>query len=138
MQADCGLLRERLRGARTLLEKPLAIAAIPYGYVRATSDGIWALGDQAAVIPSFTGDGMSIALHSGWLAVGKYLRGETAGAYQRQLRGELARQVGLATAISRGLVWRPSRGVFAAAVRVWPGVLGAVATRTRIGAVPAR
>jgi flavin-dependent dehydrogenase len=65
MQRDCGLLRERLQGAMPLLEKPLAISAIPYGYVREASDGLWALGDQAAVIPSFTGDGMSIALHSG-------------------------------------------------------------------------
>ncbi len=35
---------------------------------------MWALGDQAAVIPSFTGDGMSIALHSGCLAAAMYLQ----------------------------------------------------------------
>ena len=132
MQQECGLLRERLRGAEALLERPLAVAAIPYGYVRAASAGLWALGDQAAVIPSFTGDGMSIALHSGCLAAEMYLRGETAERFQEQLRGELSRQVALATIVSRGLVGRPSRTVFTAAVRLWPGLLDVVARRTRI------
>lgn len=134
MQQQCGLLRERLQGAEALLERPLAISAIPYGYVRAASDGVWALGDQAAVIPSFTGDGMSIALHSGCLAAEMYLQGEPAERFQDRLRGELSAQVGLATVLSRGLVWRPSRGVFTAAVGFWPGVLGVVARRTRISA----
>jgi flavin-dependent dehydrogenase len=132
MQRECGLQRERLQGAQALLEKPLAVSAIPYGYVRAESDGVWALGDQAAVIPSFTGDGMSIALHSGCLAATMYLRGETAERFQERLCCELSKQVELATMVSRGLVWRPSRGVFVAAVGLWPGVLGVVARRTRI------
>jgi flavin-dependent dehydrogenase len=105
MLRDGGLLRQRLQDATRLLEKPLAIAAIPYGYVRASSDGVWALGDQAAVIPSFTGDGMSIALHSGF-----------------------------ATVVSRGLVWRPARSVVSALVNAWPGVLEVVARRTRLSA----
>lgn len=132
MQRDCGLLRERLQGAEALLEKPLAVSAIPYGYVREASDGVWSLGDQAVVIPSFTGDGMSIALHSGYLAAAMYLRGETAERFQEQLRSEFSRQVALATMVSRGLVWRPSRAVFTAAVGLWPSVLGVVARRTRI------
>jgi flavin-dependent dehydrogenase len=132
MQQDCGLLRQRLRGARPLLDKPLAISSIPYGYVRDSTDGVWALGDQAAVIPSFTGDGMSIALHSGCLAADMYLRRETAESFQRQLQNELSRQVALATTISRGLVWGPSRSVMTAAVRLWPGALGVIAKKTRI------
>ena len=136
MQQECGLLRERLRGAVALLERPLAAAAIPYGYVREASGGrdagMWALGDQAAVIPSFTGDGMSIALHSGCLAAAMYLGGETAERYQERLRGEVSGQVGLATMVSRGLVWRPSRRVLVVAVGLWPGGLRVVAGRTRI------
>jgi flavin-dependent dehydrogenase len=139
MQQQCGLLRERLHGAQALLEKPLAVSSIPYGYVRAKNDGVWALGDQAAVIPSFTGDGMSIALHSGCLAAAMYLRGETAERFQEKLHGELASQVALATAVSRGLVWPPSRTVFTMAVKLWPGTLDMVARRTRIpkAAMPA-
>jgi flavin-dependent dehydrogenase len=138
IQSDCGLLRERLEGAVPLLEKPLAISAIPYGYVRESSDGLWALGDQAAVIPSFTGDGMSIALHSGCLAAEMYLRGGTAEQFQMRLQTELSKQVGLATRLSRGLVWGPSRSVLATAVKAWPGVLGVVARRTRISAAAMR
>jgi flavin-dependent dehydrogenase len=100
--------------------------------VRDASDGLWALGDQAAVIPSFTGDGMSIALHSGCLAAEMYLRGERVEQFQEQLQGELSRQVAVATRLSQGLVWRPSRSALMAAVRVWPGVLGLVARGTRI------
>ncbi len=132
MQKGCGLLRERLQGAEALLEKPLAVSAIPYGYVREESDGVWALGDQAAVIPSFTGDGMSIALHSGCLAATMYLQGETSKQFQERLNRELSGQVALATMVSRGLVWHPSRSVFTMAVNFWPGILDKVAQRTRI------
>ena len=39
--------------------KPITITHIPCGYIRrATEDGRYCIGDQAAVIPSFTGDGM--------------------------------------------------------------------------------
>jgi len=132
MQQQCGVLRERLTGAQALLEKPLAVSAIPYGYVRSKSDGVWAIGDQAAVIPSFTGDGMSIALHSGCLAAAMYLQCETPERFQEKLHGELSQQVALATIVSRGLVWHPSRTAFTMAVNFWPGILGNVARRTRI------
>ncbi len=136
MQQDCSLLRQRLEGAQPLLHRPLAVAGIPYGFVRECRQGqaecLWALGDQAAVIPSFTGDGMSIALHSGRLAARMYLRGETAECFQERLHREISEQVALATMVSRGLVWRPARSFFTAAVEYWPEVLGLVARRTRI------
>lgn len=133
MQRDCPHLARRLKDATPLLEKPLAISSIPYGYVRDRAvEGIWRLGDQAAVIPSFTGDGMSIALHSGRLAAEMYLAGSDANAYQQQVQHELARQVALATMVSRGLVWRPARSLLIGAARIWPGALALVARQTRI------
>lgn len=132
MQQDCPHLRQRLQGAEPLLAKPVAVAAIPYGFVRESSDGVWALGDQAAVIPSFTGDGMSIALHSGRLAAAMYLQGETAESFQPRLHGELSRQVSLATALSLAMVSRRRRMLVEAAVRLWPGILRQVAVQTRI------
>jgi flavin-dependent dehydrogenase len=132
MQQDCPHLAERLAGAEELLAKPLAVSSIPYGYLRERNDGVWSLGDQAAVIPSFTGDGMSIALHSGQLAAQMYLDGASAAAYQQSLHDQLDRQVKLATVLSRGLLWQPSRRVFVAAVRSWPSLLGFVAKQTRI------
>lgn len=78
IRRECPHLDQRLGGAAARWEKPLALSAIPYGYVCAAADGIGRLGDQAAVIPSFSGDGISIALHS---ARG---RGGLCRAWQRQ------------------------------------------------------
>jgi flavin-dependent dehydrogenase len=126
-------LAQRLQGAEPLFAKPMAISPIPYGFVRSTADdGVWSLGDQAAVIPSFTGDGMSIALHSGRLAAAMYLAGKDAALYQRTLAAQLRRQVWLATMISRGLVWTPSRAMMIAAMRAWPRTIAWAAGHTRI------
>lgn len=103
----CPALAERLAAATLLTPRPLAIAAIPYGHVRARSDGPWRLGDQAAVIPSFTGEGMSIALHSARLAARFMLEGRTAAAFQPRLARDVGRQVRRATALSQVLV-RPA------------------------------
>ena len=74
MQQDCPHLAMRLDGAVPLLDKPITITHIPYGYVRRTTeDGLYCIGDQAAVIPSFTGDGISIALHTARRAAAAYL-----------------------------------------------------------------
>jgi flavin-dependent dehydrogenase len=133
MKAHCPHLQQRLAGAEALLPRALAITSIPYGYLRAqTEDGLWALGDQAAVIPSFTGDGMSIALHSGRLAAAMYVQSGTSRAFQRRLRGEVAGPVRLARLISRGLVRSSTQGYGIAAVQRWPWLLGTIARRTRI------
>ena len=53
--------------AEPQLPRPLTISGVPYGYLRRAdlSDTVYCIGDQAAVIPSFCGDGMAIAIHSG-------------------------------------------------------------------------
>ena len=123
-------LAERLDGAQPLLAKPLAISSIPYGMLPANAlDGLWRLGDQAAVIPSFSGDGMSIALHSAHRAAEIYLHGGTAVEYAERLRREVGPAVGLATMFSRVMVRAPA---LAQAVRLWPGVLGHCALHTRV------
>ncbi len=141
MRESSSHARERLAGAEPLLPKPLAIAPIPYGFVRRSAVGerLWAVGDQAAVIPSFTGDGMSIALYSGVRAAESLLRGETAADFQRQLHAELRWQVARATAVSRALVWEPSKWVVAGAVRLLPSLLRGTARATRLpgGAIEA-
>ncbi len=123
---------QRLRGAEPLLDKPLAISSIPYGYVRrqALAERLWAVGDQAAVIPSFTGDGMSIALYSGLRAAQSLLAHQSSEQFQRGLCKALRWQVRRATLLSRALVHMP--GVLAAGARVWPGSLPLVARATRL------
>src|SRR3546814_3649874 len=89
------LLRERLEGAEPLLTRPLAVARIPYGFLHtpgSADGGVYRLGDQAAVIPSFSGDGMAIALHSGIAAADSFLAGSAAADYHMRLRRRLACQ----------------------------------------------
>jgi flavin-dependent dehydrogenase len=124
-------LSDRLTGAAPLWAKPLSLSSIPYGYVRADAEAdLWRLGDQSAVIPSFAGDGMSIALHSAALAAEIYKQGGNAREFQRRLHGEISRQVGLATWISRMLVHAPGSTMWLAGM--WPGILAAVGDTTRI------
>jgi menaquinone-9 beta-reductase len=134
MQASCPHLAQRLDKAERLLDKPLAIAGLPYGHVARESGGVWRLGDQAAVIPSFSGDGMSIALHSAKLAAEFYLRGEGPQAYQRRLAAHIGRQVRRATMLSRSLVTASGQRLAMAAASCAPSVLILGAALTRIPA----
>ena len=132
LREENAMIAERLSGAQPLWERPLAISAIPYGYLCEREDGVWRIGDQAAVIPSFTGDGMAIALHSGALAVEMHLNGESPEKYQRTLRGQLSRGMSLATFFSRTMVSRGGQKVAPFALAVLPKVIDWVATSTRI------
>ncbi len=124
------LLACRLDGAHPLLTKPLALSSIPYGLLFSHAQpGLWRLGDQAAVIPSFTGDGISIALHSAQLASALFVRGVDSATFARRLRSELRVSVNLATTLSRLMAAAPALAQFA---RFWPGILCHLAQHTRI------
>ncbi len=134
LRAACPHLDRRLTGADACWSRPLAIAAIPYGYVEERGRGAWLLGDQAAVIPSFSGDGIAIALHSARLAADVHLAGGSAAEFQWRLARDVADQVRRATWISRMLV-RPAGQIAAAAgARVMPGLIAGIARMTRIPA----
>jgi flavin-dependent dehydrogenase len=133
MQRDCPHLAMRLAGAEPLLAKPIAIAHIPYGYIRPTAqNGLYCVGDQAAVIPSFTGDGISIALHTARCAVAAYLRAEPAPLFQAKLRSALLAQMRLAEFAADGLNNSFARAVLPFCLRVWPGVMRVTAKLTRV------
>jgi flavin-dependent dehydrogenase len=123
------LLEERLLGAQAAWERPLAISPIPYGYFAAEESGLWRIGDQAAVIPSFTGDGMSIAMHSATLAAQMCIEGKSSAAYHRALRGQLRSGMRLATLVSRAMVMPVGRGL---AAWMMPRALEWIAMTTRI------
>lgn len=123
-------LAERLDGAVPLLPAALAISHIPYGHMqRPLPDGLWRIGDQAAVIPSFCGDGMAIALHSGALAAQEFLRGASPENYQRTLRTQLRWRLSSAARLSQLLVALPQA---AQLVRWFPRLLSTIALITRI------
>ena len=133
MQEDCPHLAMRLAGAEPLLAKAIAITHIPYGYIRhTTDDGLYCIGDQAAVIPSFTGDGISIALHTARCATAAYLAAEPAPVFQAGLRSALLPQMRLAQFAANGLNNSLARAVLPFCLKVWPGVMRVTATLTRV------
>jgi len=127
-------MRHLLEGAQTLWDRPLAVSSIPYGHLISShpAPGLWALGDQAAVIPSFTGDGMSIALHSAALATGMFLSGAAPAAYQHTLARQLGRGMKLATVLSLASVHPISRAAAPWALSLFPQALNWIASATRI------
>ena len=125
-------LAHRLNGAEPLWERPLAISPIPYGHIAETNDGAWRVGDQFGVIPSFTGDGMAIALHSGALAAQTILRGEPASVFNARLGAQLKPGMNFALMLSRAMVSAAGRAFAIPAMTAHPAALGWIAERTRV------
>ena len=130
------LIRACLGSAQPLWDRPLAVSSIPYGLLGSpfSLQNLWALGDQIAVIPSFTGDGMSIALHSAALAAEMHLAGATPADYERKLVGQLSRGMKLATALSRAIVRPLPRRAAPLALSLFPHAMNWIAAATRIPA----
>ena len=131
-------LQRRLEGATPLLSRPLSIAGTPYGFLhrdqpRAVSP-VFRLGDQAAVIPSFCGDGMAIALHSARLAAAAVAQGVDPVRYHARLRGGVGRQVAMATALHRLGEGSAGRGVVVTVASLAPRLLSLAASWSRIPA----
>ena len=128
-------LAERLAGAQTCWPRPLSIFGIPYGFVYRVpprpSPGLYRLGDQMAVIPSFSGYGMSIALHTAFRAVECHLRGD-GNLYHRQARSDLLPLVRRASLLSK-MAESPlvQRGMLFA-FRVRPELITAIAKHGRV------
>lgn len=112
-----------------------AIGHLPYGWrARGTKPGIFRLGDQAGVMPSLAGEGISLALASAEWAVRHWARGDGAAApaYQRAFARRLRRPLALAGMIA-GLGQRPAMARVAAALLSGvPGAAGMLARMTRV------
>ncbi|MGO9606521.1 MAG: electron transfer flavoprotein, partial [Candidatus Binataceae bacterium] len=93
---------------------------------------LYCIGDQAAVIPSFTGDGISIALHTGRRAAAAYLAAEPAQVFQPKLRSAMLIQMRLAEAADHGLNNALARAVLPFCLSVWPGAMRVTARLTRV------
>ncbi len=136
LSADCPHLRHRLAEALPLLERPLAIAGLPYGFLHrdrgAEPRSLFRLGDQAAVIPSLTGDGVAIAMESAALAVSSSLRGADAVQYAADLRRILIYQMRIAGAVHQVGTTPGLRHLIVGAAQAWPGLMRSVAAWTRL------
>lgn len=129
-------LARRLEGA-TGWPKPLAIARVPYGFVHSARDAgetMFRLGDQMGVIPSFTGDGIAIALHTASLAAACFLAGGTPYRYHARARADISGPIRLASALYRAGQVPALQAAMMSAARLWPGMLGKIARMTRGGA----
>ncbi len=134
-------LDTRLQGAVAQFERPLTISRVPFGFLHAPAAAdpaaLWRLGDQAAVIPSFTGDGLAIALHSAALAARLFLAGPSAPAYHRALRADIAGPVRRATALYRLGRCSPGQAAVMMAAALFPASLRLAAALTRVPAAAA-
>lgn len=115
------------------------IGAVPYGWIaRDTDPGLFRLGDQAAVIPSLAGEGMSIALASGAMAARYWLEGGAAAArpFQSAFAARAMAPVQTARA-ARFLAESRLGGAAALAVtRLAPTLVTKIAERSRMDAGP--
>lgn len=86
----------------------ISVSKVPYGWrAEATGEGLYRVGDQAAVIASLAGDGIAIALTSGTAAAEAYLTGQGAPTFQKSFAARSARPLRLA----EGLRWAAERQV---------------------------
>ncbi|EIM28897.1 NAD(P)/FAD-dependent oxidoreductase [Microvirga lotononidis] len=134
---ECPHLGERLQCARALFERPLSIFQIPYGFLhgpdRDEPQGLFRLGDQVGVIPSFTGEGMSIALHSGCLAASIYLdHGQAASIFHHRVRSDIGRSIRLASTLNSAVRHAAGQQAIFRLSRLWPGAMRHVAALTRV------
>lgn len=118
-----------------LFPRPVTIANLPYGRIHAPlpgGDGIHRLGDQAAMTASLTGDGMAIALRSGWLAAQSLGRGEPASVYHARLRAMVGNQVRRGMLLQRLAEgpWLP--GIATGVMRVSAPLLRTMVRMTRL------
>lgn len=131
--ADCPRFAERMRPARPLLPRPLSVAGVPYGFIhRDQGDGLFRVGDQMAVIPSLTGDGMAIALQTGLAAGRAFHNALDPGSYHRAMRRHLRGQMRLATLLHKAFL-APSLQPAAVRAAGWlPSLTRMLARGTRV------
>jgi flavin-dependent dehydrogenase len=97
----------------------------------AGGDGLYRAGDQFAVIPSFTGEGVALALRTARLAALQILAGESAAAYHRAAGDEIRRPMRAARALARFTGPRLGRRCALGLVHL-PGALPALAQALRV------
>ncbi len=117
-----------------LWPKPLAVSGLAYGYMRtAPVDAqVYPVGDQLAVIPSFSGDGTALALASGIAAAQAVLRGESAGAFQRRMLASLRPQFRRAAVLDAVIANAWLRYAGMAGARLLPLAVTGIVSATRM------
>ena len=125
-------LAARLDGARAAWPRPATIAGVPYGHLHqgGGAGGPWRLGDQLAVIPSFAGEGIGLALRTARLAARSVGAGEAAAAYHQAAVRDVRRAVRAACRLEYLTRPRAARRLVLELGRV-PGLLPTLARAVR-------
>ncbi|MGZ8285476.1 MAG: NAD(P)/FAD-dependent oxidoreductase [Allosphingosinicella sp.] len=111
-----------------------AVAGVPYGWrASETVDGVYRVGDQAAVIASLAGDGIAIALESGVAAARAIAGGRSAADFQRDWARRARRPVGLAELLRRSAENAAARRAMMGLLGWFPSLAPLAARLTRIG-----
>jgi flavin-dependent dehydrogenase len=127
-------LDERLRGASPVWATTPSVAGVPYGYLCRTcdcADGLYRVGDQLAVIPSFTGEGIAIALRTARLAAEAIMSGAPPHDFVASARRQVRRPMRVA-ALLETMTRRPIFARSALSFAPCAGVLPTVARATRL------
>ncbi len=131
-------LKKRLAGSTALWPKPLAISAVPYGYIHspaAAMPHLFRIGDQTAVIHSLAGDGIAMALHSGRLAAEVYMAGENPGIYYKKMQTLFRRPIRNAQFIADVLATTTGRNLAFFCAQHWPGLALAAIARVQVNGI---
>jgi flavin-dependent dehydrogenase len=130
--AGSDLAARLLAGCVPALPRPMTVAGVPYGFLH-RGGGPFRAGDQAAVIPSFCGDGVAMALASGRRAAAALLAGRAAedhhAAWARSVRGGM-RLAGLVAALTNR-----TPALLVAGAALAPALAAWSARRTRLGTI---
>ena len=131
------LFAELITGATPVWEKPLAVSGLPYGFMRSETVAatIYPVGDQLAVIPSFSGDGTALALASGIAAAQAVLKGEGAAVFQRRMLANYKPQFRRAAALELVIANSLFRRLGIAGARFSPRMVTMLVAATRLRGV---
>jgi flavin-dependent dehydrogenase len=111
-----------------------AVSGVPYGWrASETVEGVYRVGDQAAVIASLAGDGIAIALESGAAAAQAIAGGRSAADYQRGWARRARQPVGLAEVLRRSAENPLARQAMMGLLGWLPSLAPLAARLTRIG-----
>ena len=128
LRAEFLRLHQLLADAQACWDRPLVVTSLPYGFVQtADGDGPWRLGDQAAVVPSFAGDGIAIALRSARMAADYFLSGKSSCEFQCDLARDVTKKVRSATFLSKLLVRPKCQAIAIATAQLAPGLVRKIA-----------
>lgn len=111
-----------------------AVSGVPYGWrASGTVEGVYRVGDQAAVIASLAGDGIAIALESGTAAARAIAAGVPAADFQRDWARRARQPVGLAEVLRRSAENPLARQAMMGLLGWFPSLAPLAARLTRIG-----